>query len=60
MGFKVHSIQRRIQPLNPQIVFNVNAIQRRIQPQIVYKSNSIQRQIQPKIGFSTSKRTNRI
>ena len=47
----MNSIQRQIQPLNPQIGFNVNSIQRQIQPlnpQIGFNVNSIQRQIQLK------------
>ena len=31
MGFKVNSIQRQIQQLNPEIGFSVNSIQRQIQ-----------------------------
>ena len=43
-------MQSRIQPLNPDIGFNVNSIQRQIQPlnpQIGFNVNSIQRRIQP-------------
>ena len=46
----MHSIQRQIQQLNPEIGFNLNSIQRQIQPlnhQIRFNVNSIQRQIQP-------------
>ena len=48
--FNVYSIQRQIQPLNPEIGLNVNYIQSQIQPlntQIGFNVNSIQRQIQP-------------
>ena len=41
---------QRIQPLNPQVGFNVNSFQREIQPlnpQIGFNVNSIQRQIRP-------------
>ena len=54
----MNSIQRRIQPLNHQIGFNVNTIQRQIKllnPQMGLNINSIQRQIQPlnsQIGFN--------
>ena len=44
------SIERQIQPLNPQIGFNVNSIQRRTQPlhpQLGFNVNFILRQIQP-------------
>ena len=49
-----------IQPLNAQIGFNANSIQRRIQlliPQIGFNVNSIERQIQPlnpQIGFNVN------
>ena len=52
----VNSIQRQIQPLNPQMRY-VNSNQRRNQPsntELGFKVNSIQRKIQPlnhKIGF---------
>ena len=45
-----YAIKRQIQPLNPQIGFNVNSIQTQIQPlnpQIGFNVNVIQRQIQP-------------
>ena len=45
----MNNIQRKIQPLNPQIGFNVNSIQRQIQPLNSEKGfivHSIERQIQ--------------
>ena len=48
-GSVVEPWLRWIQPLNPQIGFNVNSILRRIQPlnsQIGFNVNCIQRQIQ--------------
>ena len=36
-----------IQPLNPQIGFNVNFIHRPINPQVGFNVNSFQRRIQP-------------
>ena len=43
-------VQRMIQPLNPQIGFNVNSIQRQIQPlnsETGFIVHSIERQIKP-------------
>ena len=45
----MNSIQKQIEPLNPQIGLNVYANQRRIQPlnpQVGFNVNSIQRRIQ--------------
>ena len=42
----VNSIQRQIQPLNPQLRFNVNSIQKQIQlprPQMAFNINSNER-----------------
>ena len=43
-------VQRKIQPLNPQIGFNVNSIQRQFQPlnsETGFIVHSIDREIQP-------------
>ena len=70
----MNSIQGEIQPLNPQIEFNVNSIQRRIQPlprnwiqcqlhsktdSTLKPTNGIQRQFHSKTD-STIKTSNRI
>ena len=57
MGFNVNSIQRGIQPLNPQIGFIVNSIQRQIQTLKIKPSNRIQCQLHSKTDSTLKLRT---